>query len=158
MPIRQPVQELPVPVGRVGRHRFGLSALPFGEAREHVLRGNCFLAHPGCRRLHSHNHAAVIVHQVVVVVTEASRCAALGGIGRIGIGGRHLLLLMHRFFYRVLLFQFLHILSHGVIHLRRFPQLLPWDAALLRRVCFHCHGQLKNPHIWAFENSPLWAG
>ena len=51
----------------------------------------------------SHDHAAVIVHQIVVVVPQPSRRAALGGVGGIGIGGRYLLLLMHRFFHRVLL-------------------------------------------------------
>ena len=34
--IRQPLQELPVPVGRVGRHRFWLSSLPLRETSEHV--------------------------------------------------------------------------------------------------------------------------
>jgi hypothetical protein len=38
-PIRQPVQELPVPVGRVGRYRFWFSILPLRETSEHVLRG-----------------------------------------------------------------------------------------------------------------------
>ena len=58
-PIRQPLQELPVPVGRVGRHRFWLSSLPLRETGEHVLRGHRFLTHPRRRRLHSHDHATV---------------------------------------------------------------------------------------------------
>src|SRR6202040_1764248 len=98
------------PVRGVGRHRFWLSSLPMRETGEHVLRGHGLLAHARRRGLHSHDHAACIVHQIVVVVTEASWRAALGGIGRIGIGGRYLILLMHRFFHRVLLFQFLQIL------------------------------------------------
>ena len=44
---------------------------------------------------------------------------------------------MHRVFHRVLLFQFLQILSHGVMDLRCFSQLLAWDAALLGRIGFH---------------------
>src|SRR5882762_3397590 len=59
-PIRQPLQELPVPVGRVGRYRFWLSSLPLREASEHVLRGHCFLTHPCCRRLYSHDYATVV--------------------------------------------------------------------------------------------------
>jgi hypothetical protein len=54
-PIRQPLQELPVPVGRVGRYRFWFSSLPLREAGEHVLRGDGFLAHARRRCLHSHN-------------------------------------------------------------------------------------------------------
>src|SRR2546421_2732888 len=42
------------------------------------------------QRLHPHDHAAVIVHQVVVVVTHPGRRAALGGIGGVRIRGRHL--------------------------------------------------------------------
>src|ERR1700722_6501292 len=44
--IRQPLQELPIPVGSVRRHRFGLASSPFRETGEHVLCGHCFLAHP----------------------------------------------------------------------------------------------------------------
>lgn len=47
------------------------------ETCEHVLRGDCLLAHPSRRRLNSHNEAAVVVHQVIVVITQPSRCAAL---------------------------------------------------------------------------------
>jgi hypothetical protein len=57
LPIRQPVQELPVPVGRIGRHRFWLSSLPLRETCEHVLRGHRFLADARRRGLHSYNHA-----------------------------------------------------------------------------------------------------
>src|SRR5438876_11553978 len=67
-PICQPLQKLPIPVSRVGRHRVGRSPLPFSETREHVLRGHGLLAHSGCRRLYSHDHAAVVVYQVIVVV------------------------------------------------------------------------------------------
>src|SRR6478672_3279622 len=87
-PIRQPLQELAVPVGRIGRHRFRLSSLPLSETGEHVLRGNGFLTHACGRGLHSHDHTTVIVHQIVVVISQPRRCAALGGVGRIGIGGR----------------------------------------------------------------------
>src|SRR5450432_4441161 len=44
-PIPQPLQELSVPVGRVGRYRFWGSFLPLRETSEHVLRGHGFLAH-----------------------------------------------------------------------------------------------------------------
>src|SRR5439155_9843560 len=60
-PIRQPLQELPVPVRRVGRYRFRLSSLPLREASEHVLRGHGFLTHARRRGLHSHDHTTVIV-------------------------------------------------------------------------------------------------
>jgi hypothetical protein len=65
---------------------------------------------------------------IVVVVTQTGGRAALGGTGGTGIGGGHLVLLMHRFFQRVLLFPLSQILSHGVVDLRRFRQLLPWNA------------------------------
>src|SRR5882724_4015114 len=136
-PIRQPLQELPVPVGRVGRYRFWLSSLPLPETGEHVLRGHRFWAHPCCRCLHSHDHATVVVDQIVVVVPQPSRRAALGGLGRIRVGGRYLFLLMYTIFRRVLLFQLLQVLTHGVMDLRRFHQLLTWNTALLRRIGFH---------------------
>src|SRR5713101_3549089 len=56
-PIRQPLQELPVPVGRVGRYRFWFSSLPLRETSQHVLRRHRFLTHPCCRRLYSHDYA-----------------------------------------------------------------------------------------------------
>ena len=77
------------------------------ETCEHVLCGDCLLAHPSRRRLNSHNEAAVVVHQVIVVITQPSRCAALGGIGEVGIGRRYLLLLVDGLFHRVLLVHFL---------------------------------------------------
>jgi non-heme chloroperoxidase len=49
-----------------------------------------FLTHARRRGLHAHDHTTVIVHQIVVVVSQPRRCAALGGVGRIGIGGRNL--------------------------------------------------------------------
>src|SRR6202163_674969 len=125
--IHQPLQKLPVPVRGVGRYRFWFSSLPLREASEHVLRGHRFLTHPCCRCLYSHDHATVGVDQIVVVVPQPSRRTTLGGVGRIRVGGRYLFLLMYWFFRRVLLFQFLQILSHGVMDLRRFPQLLPWN-------------------------------
>jgi len=82
--IGQPLQELPVPIRRVSRHRFGRSSLPLGETGEHVLRGHGFLTHARRRGLHSHNHTACIVHQIVVVVAQPSWRAALGGIGSTG--------------------------------------------------------------------------
>src|SRR5207245_1508568 len=100
--IRQPLQEVPVPVGRVGRYRFWLSPLPLRESSEHVLGGHSFLAHACRRRLHSYDHATGIVHQVVVVVTQSGGRSAFGRVGGIRIGGRYLFLLMHRFLQRVL--------------------------------------------------------
>src|SRR5258706_4226516 len=119
-PIRQPLQELSVPVRRVGRYRFWLSSLPLREASEHVLRSHRFLTHPCCRRLYSHDDATVVVDQVVVVVPQPGRRAAFGRIGGIWIRGRHLVLLMHRLFGWVLLLQFDQVLAHGLLHLRRF--------------------------------------
>ncbi|MGA8343474.1 MAG: hypothetical protein WB781_16200, partial [Candidatus Sulfotelmatobacter sp.] len=104
--------------------------MPLRETSEHVLRGHGFLTHSRRRCLHSHNHTALIVHQIIVVVTQPRRRPTFGGVGGIGVGGRYLVLLMHRFFHRVLLFHFLEILTHGVMDLRRFPQLLPWNPAL----------------------------
>src|ERR1700693_411642 len=109
-----------VPVRGVGRHRFWFSSLPLREASEHVLRGHRFLTHPCCRRLYSHDDATVVVDQIVVVVPQPSRRAALGGVSRIGIGGRYLVLLVNRFFQRILLLQFHQILSHRLTDLRRF--------------------------------------
>src|SRR5579864_2907547 len=91
--IRQPLQELPVSVRGVSGHRFGGSSLPLRETGQHVLCSHRFLTH-ACRcGLHSDNHTAVVIHQIVVVVTKTGRRAAFGGVSRIGIGGRHLLLL-----------------------------------------------------------------
>jgi hypothetical protein len=118
--IRQPVQELPVPVGRIGRYRFWFSFLPLRETSEHVLRRHGFLTHPCCRRLYTDDHATVVVDQIVIVVPQPSRRAALGGVSRIGIGGRYLVLLMHRFFDGILLLQFDQVLARGLVHLRRF--------------------------------------
>ena len=81
VPIRQPLQELSVPVRRIRRHRVWLPSLPLRETCEHVLRGNGLLAHARCRRLHAHDHAAGIVDQIVVVVTEASRGSTLSRLG-----------------------------------------------------------------------------
>ena len=90
--IRHPLQELSVPVGRVSYHRLRRSPLPLGETGQHILCGYCLLTHACRGRLHAHNHATIVVHQIVVVVTEARRCAALGSVGGIGIGRRHLIL------------------------------------------------------------------
>src|SRR2546422_10373217 len=78
--ICQPLQELSVPVRRVGRDRFWLSSLPLREASEHILRGHRFLTHPCCRRLYSHDHATVVVDQIVVVVPQSGRCPTLGRV------------------------------------------------------------------------------
>ena len=114
------MQELAVPVCRIGRHRFRLSSLPLSETGEHVLRGNGFLTHARRGRLHAHNDTAVIVDEVVVVVPHPGRYPTLGGVGRIGIRGRYLILLMHRLLHRILLFHFPQILPHGVMNLGRF--------------------------------------
>src|ERR1035437_2531326 len=98
VPIRQPLQKLPVPVGRVGRPRFWFSSLPLRETGKHVLGGHRLLTHACCGGLHSHDHATMVVDQIVVVVSQPSRRAALSGVSRIGIGGRYLLLLVNRFF------------------------------------------------------------
>src|ERR1700693_4214743 len=108
-----------VPVRGVGRYRFWFSSLPLREASEHVLRGHRFLTHPCCRRLYSHDDATVVVDQIVVVVPQSGRSPTLGGVGRIGICGRYLILLMHRLFGGILLLQFDQVLAHGLVHLRR---------------------------------------
>ena len=128
-----------------------------GETGEHVLRGHRLLTHARRRRLHSDDHAAVVIDQIVVVVTEPGRRAALGRVGGIGIGGRYLILLMHRLFHRVLLFQFLQILAHGVVHLGCLRQLLARNAALLGRIRFHeaaIHRQMLALHQSHFHTLP----
>src|SRR5271163_5037236 len=69
-PVRQPLQELPVSVRRVGGYRVWLSSLPLRETSEHVLRGHRFLTHPCGRRLYSHDYATVVVDQIVVVIPQ----------------------------------------------------------------------------------------
>src|SRR5512133_72394 len=128
-PLGQPSQKLPVPVRRVGPHRFWLSSLPLRETGKHVFRSYGLLAQSRRRGLHSHDHTALVIHEVVVVITQACRRAALGGVSRVRIGGRNLILCMHRFCHRVLLFQLLQILPHPVLDLGRFHQLFPWNTA-----------------------------
>ena len=137
VPIQQPLQELPVPIRRVSGDGLRSSSLPRGETCEHVLGGHRLLTHARRRRLHTHDHATVVIDQVVVVVTEPGGRAALGRIGGIGIGGRYLILLMHRLFHRVLLFHFPQILAHAVVHLGCLRQLLARNPTLLGGVCFH---------------------
>src|SRR5271166_2580940 len=160
-PVCQPLQELPVPVGRIGRHRFGLSSLPRGEACKHVLCGYGLLTHACCRRLYSHNYAALVVHQIVVVVAQTGWRAAFGGVGGIGIGGRYLILLVHRFFHRILLLQFRQVLTHCMMDLGCFRQLLAWNAtplgcirlheAAIDRKLFASH----QPHFQALLHDPF---
>jgi hypothetical protein len=57
-------------------------------SHDHVLRGYRLLAQSSRSGLHAHDHAALIVHQIVVVITQPGRRATLGGISGIGIGGR----------------------------------------------------------------------
>jgi hypothetical protein len=64
------MQKLPVAIGRVGRHRVRRPPLPSGEAIEHILRGHRLLTHSGGCGLHAYDHAAVVVHQIVVVVSQ----------------------------------------------------------------------------------------
>src|SRR5208337_1043810 len=74
--------------------------------------------------LYTNNDTTAIVDQIVVIVAQFGR-AALGGIGRIRIGGRDSLLLMNGLFRWVLLFQFGEILAYRALHLGRFRQPLP---------------------------------
>jgi hypothetical protein len=69
---------------------------------------------------YSHDYATVIVDQIVVVVSQSGRRPTLGGVGRIGIRGRYVILLMHRLFGGILLLQFHQVLAYGFVHLRRF--------------------------------------
>src|SRR5262245_47875604 len=78
--LQQPLQTLSVPVCHISRHRFWLLFLPVRETCEHVLRRHRLLTHARRGRLHAHNHAAVIVHQIVVVITEPSWCATLSRV------------------------------------------------------------------------------
>src|SRR5262252_4632900 len=84
--IQQPLQKVAVAVRGIGSHRRGLLPLPLAEASNHVLRSYRFLAKSSRGGLHSHDHTAVIVHQIVVVITQPGRRAAFGGISGIGIG------------------------------------------------------------------------
>src|SRR5205823_11434771 len=49
--------------------------------------------------------------QIVVVVPQSGRCPTLGGVGRIGIRGGYLILLMHGLFGGILLLQFDQVLD-----------------------------------------------
>jgi len=53
--IRQPLQELTIAVGRVGRHRFWGSSLLLGETGKHLLCGHRLLTHARRCGLHSDN-------------------------------------------------------------------------------------------------------
>ena len=53
--------------------------MPLREPCEHVLCGHGFLTHARRSGLHTHNHTTRIVDQIVVVVSEPCRRAALGG-------------------------------------------------------------------------------
>jgi hypothetical protein len=73
----------------------------------------------------------------------------MDGVGRIGIGGRYLFLLMHRLFHRILLFQFHQILPHPAVYLGYFFQLLTRNPTLFSRVGLHeasVHRQMVAPH------------
>src|SRR5580704_1650317 len=133
-PIRQPLQELPVAIRCVSRQRFRCSALPLRETCEHVLGGHRLLTHPCCCRLDTHDHAALIVHQIVIVITQPGGRPAFRGISRVRIGGRYLILLVYRFFHWVLLFQFHKVSSHRTVDLGCFRQLFAWNPALLGRI------------------------
>src|SRR6202023_1927521 len=76
--IRQPLQELTIPIRRVGCYRFGRSSLPLRETGQHILRGHRLLTHARRCGLHSDNHTARGIHQIVGVVTETLRMAAFG--------------------------------------------------------------------------------
>ena len=64
---------------------------------------------------------SLIVDQIVVVVSQPSRCAALGGVSKLGTGGRYLVLLVNWLFHRVLLLQVRQILTHRAVELCRPP-------------------------------------
>ena len=64
----------------------------------------------------------------------SSWCAALGRVSGVGIGGRHLLLLMHGLFGWVLLLQLRQILTYVVFHVRHFRRLFAGNATLLIRI------------------------
>jgi hypothetical protein len=64
-------------IGGIGNHRLGFSSLPFCETSDHILSGHRLLAHACRRRLHPDDHATVIVHQIVVVVTQSGRSPTL---------------------------------------------------------------------------------
>ena len=109
----QPLQELPVPVGRVGCYRFWLSSLPLREASEHVLCSDGLLAHAR-RRLYPPRSRNCDCPPDSCRSTPVGLESALGGVGGIGIRGRHLVLLMHRLFGGVLLLQFHQVLARSL--------------------------------------------
>src|SRR5437899_3201108 len=78
--IQQPLQKLPITIGRIRCYRRWLSPLPLDKAGNHVLCRNRLLTHACRRGPHAHDHATVIVHQVVIVVPQPSRGAALRGV------------------------------------------------------------------------------
>ena len=69
--IQQPLQKLPIAIGRIRCCRRWLSTLPLHKAGDHVLCRDGLLTH-ACRcGLDSNDHATVIVDQVVIVVLQA---------------------------------------------------------------------------------------
>ena len=131
--------------------------MPLGETGQHILRGHRLLTHARRCGLYSDNHTAVVIHQIVVVVTEPRRHAAFGRVGGIGIGGRYLILLVHRFFHRVLLFHFPQILAQGLMNLGCLRQLLARNAAFLAGIGFHetaIHRQVVSLHQAHFDTLP----
>src|SRR4029077_8606807 len=147
--IRQPLQEFAIAIGSVGTHRLGIASLPFGETRDHLFGRHRLLTHARRRRLDTDNHTVLVIHQIVVVVAETRRRAAFGGVSGIGIGGRYLILLVHRIFHRVLLFHFPQILTHGVVHLCSLRQLLARNPALFGGIRFH--EAAIHRHMFAFD-------
>ena len=65
--IGQPLQELAVSNVVSAATDSGSRSCQAGEAGEHILRGHSLLTHARRRGLHSDNHTAVVIHQIVVV-------------------------------------------------------------------------------------------
>src|SRR5260370_38292454 len=87
--VQQPLLKLPTAIGRIGCYGGWLSSLSLDKADDHVLCRNRLLTQAGGCRLYTHDHATVIVHEIVVVVSQPGRRSAFGGIGGSRTRRRH---------------------------------------------------------------------
>src|ERR1700730_10673255 len=81
LPVHQPLQELTVAIARIGSDGLRFPALPLGEASDHVPGGPRLLTQASACCLDAHDDAAVVVNQVIVVITHARRRPAFCRIG-----------------------------------------------------------------------------
>jgi len=89
----EPLQHFPVAVGGIGCHPLWPPTISFAVAINPSACRRTLLTQAGGRRLYSNDHTAFIVDQIIIEVAQFGSAISLGQIGRIRIGGRHLVLL-----------------------------------------------------------------